>query len=105
MAEDSQVQIAGGNKISDKITALKLLATDFERRITGYKQLQDGLTWEYTGDVLVGSTTASRLTGFLQSFCNEINLISENDRVDIAWQKFKNMEAMIGSSFLILIIF
>lgn len=93
------IEIMGG-KLSDKITALKLIATDFERRITGYKQGQDGLTWDYTGDVLVGSSTASRLTGFLQSFCNEINLISENDYVDLAWEKFKNMDAILSSCLL-----
>jgi len=86
------------NKLTDKITSLRLIATDFERRVTGWRQTDKGGKWIYTGDVLVGSSTASRLTGILQSFCNEINLISENDNNELAWQQYKNMNAMLSST-------
>lgn len=97
--EQDRVDVENGS-LTEKITSLRLIATDFERRITGWKQEGKGGEWTYTGEVLVGSSTASRLTGLLQSFCNEINLISENNDFEIAWQKFKTMEAMLGSTLL-----
>lgn len=97
MVSDNQMDVTE-NKLTDKITSLRLIATDFERRVTGWRQLDKGGKWIYTGDVLVGSSTASRLTGILQSFCNEINLISENDNNELAWQQYKNMDAMLSSS-------
>jgi len=99
MVDDDRIDVENGS-LSEKITSLRLIATDFERRITGYKQEGKGGEWTYTGDVLVGSSTASRLTGFLQSFCNEINLISENNDFEIAWQKFKTADAMLSSTLL-----
>lgn len=86
------------NDLSSEITALRLIATDFERRISGYKQYGSGGNWYYTGNVLVGSSTASKLTGFLQSFCNKINLISENKNYTLAWEKFQNIEAMLDGT-------
>jgi len=86
--------------LSQKITALRLIATDFERRITGSRQYGSGGNWEYTGNVLAGQETASKLTGFLQSFCNEINLISENKDYTLAWEKFHNIDAMLDSTLL-----
>ena len=88
------------SNLADRITSLRLIATDFERRITGYRQLETGTKWVYTGDVLVGSETATRLTGFLQSFCNEINLISENKMEDLAWERFNNVETMLDGTLL-----
>lgn len=100
MPQNKDILDVGENKLSDKITSLKMISVDFERRITGWIQKGKGSEWFYTGDVLVGSRTASRLTGYLQSFSNEINLISENEPNEIAWEKYKNMEAMLASTLL-----
>lgn len=83
--------------IEHKLVSLRLFATDFERRVTGYKQTQSGLSWEYTGQVLCGSSTASRLTGFLQAYANESNLISEVGDFEKAWQKYRSIKTMLDS--------
>lgn len=85
------------NSLSDKITAIKTIATDFERRITGFSQKDKGATWIYVGNPLVSKQTASKLSGLMQSFANEINLISEKDNLNLAWQKYETIHCAIAN--------
>ena len=85
------------NTLEGKLTAINTLATDFERRITGWVQTGKGTKWVYTGEVMVGANTASRLSGLLQSFGNPANLISDKKDDRVAWQKYETIHTMIAS--------
>ena len=82
--------------VTDKITALQIMVTDFKRSLTGHSQIMKGNTWEYNGDVLTGEKTASKLSGLLQSFCHEANLITVKDDKKISWQKYENVITAIN---------
>lgn len=98
MEEENKIDLeVKNNTTENQLISLRLFATDFERRVTGHKQSHNGLKWEYTGDVLCGSSTASRLTGFLQSYANPSNLITEIGDFERAWQKFRSIKSMLDS--------
>lgn len=89
MPEDTEREDLGEGQLSDAITSINVIVTNFERKLTGWRQTGKGSEWVYTGEVLVGEKTASRLAGFLQSVCNRANLISENDDLAMEWEKLK----------------
>ena len=88
------------NTFTNKITAIEIMATDFERRITGYKQTGKGNKWEYVGSPLVGQECASRLSGLMQSFANKANLLSKKDTEKVPWQRYHNVQSAIDSMLL-----
>jgi len=76
-------------KLENKAFALQPLINQFEYRLRGYNITSNGDKLEFTGNVLMGVDSISRVLSLLQPFSREIMLISDKKELKWAFQNFR----------------
>jgi len=76
-------------KLENKAFALQPLINQFEYRLRGYNITSNGDKLEFTGNVLMGVDSISRVLSLLQPFSREILLISDKKELKWAFQNFR----------------
>jgi len=75
--------------IQDKATSLRRTLRTFELRLKGFKTAKDGTKYVYTGEVLAGSTVIQKGVALLQSFTEDVNLITGKQDRTFSKQKYR----------------
>jgi len=89
------------NDLTNKTTSLRNILNRYELRLRGYRT-SNSLKHFYTGDVLCGNETIKNIVLFLESFSENVNLITnkrEANFIDQIYYTFRSYLRMTVNSF------